>query len=67
MKVWLPPFFIDKYPVTNKEYDEFTDFIEENGHIFCHPNEPEGKEHRRNTYWDPRYKPDHPVTGIEFL
>ncbi len=26
--------FIDKYPVTNKEYDEFTDFIEENGHIF---------------------------------
>ncbi|WP_461202904.1 formylglycine-generating enzyme family protein [Anoxybacillus sp. TBDG-1] len=66
MKVWLPPFFIDKYPVTNKEYDEFTDFIEENGHIFCHPNEPEGKEHRRNTYWDPRYKPDHPVTGIDF-
>lgn len=65
-KVWLPPFFIDKYPVTNKDYDIFIEFIEENGHIFCHPNEPQNKQHRRNTYWDDRYLDNHPVTGIDF-
>lgn len=65
-KVWLPPFFIDKYPVTNAEYDEFVEDVKKNGHIFCHPNEPEDKDHTRNTYWDSRFKPDHPVTGIDF-
>ncbi|MBM7716085.1 formylglycine-generating enzyme required for sulfatase activity [Bacillus thermophilus] len=65
-KVWLPPFFIDKYPTTNKEYDEFVYSIKTDGHIFCHPNEPEEKEHQRNTYWDKRFKPDHPVTGIDW-
>jgi gamma-glutamyl hercynylcysteine S-oxide synthase len=65
-KVWLPPYFIDKYPVTNLSYDEFTDFIDEHGHIFCHPNEPDNKQHRRNTYWDDRFKKDHPVSGIDF-
>lgn len=65
-KVWLPPFFIDKYPVTNAEYDEFVKDIKKNGHIFCHPNEPRGKDHTRNTYWDERFEPEHPVTGIDF-
>jgi gamma-glutamyl hercynylcysteine S-oxide synthase len=65
-KVWLPPFFIDKYPITNAEYDEFTEFTEEHGHVFCHPNVPTDKQHRRNTYWDERFKADHPTTGIDF-
>lgn len=65
-KVWLPPFFIDRHPTTNKEYDEFVNSIKTDGHIFCHPNEPEEKEHRRNTYWDKRFKTDHPVTGIDW-
>ena len=65
-KVWLPPFFIDKYPVTNREYDEFVDSIKSEGHTFCHPFEPEDKEHQRNTYWDERFKPDQPITGIDW-
>jgi gamma-glutamyl hercynylcysteine S-oxide synthase len=65
-KVWLPPFFIDKYPVTNEEYDEFVEYTKKNGHIFCHPNEPQEKDHTRNTFWDERFKPDHPVTGIDW-
>ncbi|MCE5039730.1 MULTISPECIES: formylglycine-generating enzyme family protein [Mammaliicoccus] len=65
-KVWLPAYYIDKYPVTNEEYDEFCEFVEKYGHIFCHPNEPKNKNHRRNTYYDSKYKPDHPVSGIDF-
>lgn len=66
-KSMVTSIFIDKYPVTNKDYDIFTEFIEENGHIFCHPNEPQNKQHRRNTYWDDRYLDNHPVTGIDFM
>ncbi|EGK14938.1 formylglycine-generating enzyme family protein [Kroppenstedtia eburnea] len=65
-KVWLPPFFIDKYPVTNEKYDEFVEDVKKNGHRFCHPNEPEEKDHTRNTYWDSRFKLHHPATGIDF-
>ncbi|KAA0755802.1 formylglycine-generating enzyme family protein [Bacillus sp. AR2-1] len=65
-KVWLPPFFIDKYPTTNQEYDEFVKDIQNNGHIFCHVNEPEDKDHTRNTFWDPRFKDQHPLTGIDW-
>ncbi|WP_145407931.1 SUMF1/EgtB/PvdO family nonheme iron enzyme [Paenibacillus xylanexedens] len=66
-KVWLPPFFIDKYPVTNEKYDLFVEDIKENGHIFCHTFEPSEKEHKRNTYYDSRfYDASLPVTGIDF-
>lgn len=66
-KVWLPPFFIDKYPVTNEQYDLFVKDVNENGHIFCHTFEPSEKDHKRNTYYDPRfYDLSLPVTGIDF-
>ncbi|MGW8754697.1 formylglycine-generating enzyme family protein [Bacillus wiedmannii] len=65
-KVWLPPFFIDKYPVTNSEYDEFVSQSKESDHEFCHSNEPLEKNHTRNTFWDERFKPEHPVTGIDW-
>lgn len=65
-KVWLPPFFIDKYPVTNKEYDKFVQETKKKGHIYCHLNEPEDKDHTRNTFWDDRFKENHPVTGIDW-
>lgn len=65
-KVWIPPYFIDKYPVTNSEYDAFTEDVKKEGHIFCHPFEPDEKEHIRNTYWDSRFEPEHPVTGIDW-
>ncbi|MGM0807447.1 MAG: SUMF1/EgtB/PvdO family nonheme iron enzyme [Bacillota bacterium] len=65
-KVWLPPFSIDKYPVTNEEYDDFVKDIKTQGSIFCHLSEPEDKDHTRNTYWDERFKPEHPVAGIDW-
>lgn len=65
-KVWLPPYLIYEKPVTNAEYDAFVHDVKLNGHIFCHPNEPENKDHTRNTYWDERFHPEHPVTGIDW-
>lgn len=64
--VEIDPFFIDRHPVTNKEYDEFVKVIEDAGHKYCHPGEPEDKDHRRNTLHDDRVGPNHPVAGIDF-
>lgn len=66
-RVWLPPYFIDAHPVTVADYDEFTEAIELSDHATCHPLEPAGKIHRRNTVDDPRVGPDHPVTGIDWF
>lgn len=65
-KVYVKEYYIDKYPVTNKEYDEFCRKIEENGHIWCHSDEDCNKSHRRSTFNNPKAKPDHPVTGIDW-
>lgn len=62
----LDPFYVDRYPVTNEEYDEFVEFVEAEGHTYCHPGEPDGKDHRRNTLDDDRVGPDHPATGIDY-
>lgn len=64
-EVYVPPFYVDEYPVTNGEYDEFVAWVEEHGHRYCSPGEREGKDHRRNTL-DDDVGPDHPVTGIDF-
>jgi formylglycine-generating enzyme required for sulfatase activity len=64
--VELDGFYIDEYPVTNAQYDRFVEDIGRNGHRFCHPDEPTGKVHHRNTLLDPRFGPDHPVTGIDW-
>ncbi len=62
----LEGFYIDEYPVTNAEYDEFVKDIERNGHRYCQPDEPTNKVHRRNTFLDPRFEPSHPATGIDW-
>ncbi len=59
-------FFIDRFPVTNAQYDEFVHDIEIHGHRYCHPDEPESKNHRRNTWMDMRFGEQHPVTGIDW-
>jgi formylglycine-generating enzyme required for sulfatase activity len=64
-EVYVPPFYIDEYPVTNEEYDEFVAWVEENDHRYCSPGEQEDKDHRRNTV-DDDTGPDHPVTGMDF-
>lgn len=62
----LTDFHMDKYPVTNAEYDHFVSDVDVHGHRFCHPDEPINKVHRRNTFLDYRFQPDHPVTGIDW-
>lgn len=65
--VWLPPFWIDQYPVTNEEYDLFDSAIGKHQHFWCHPQEPVDKIHTRNTYRDSRFPPDAPATGIDWF
>jgi formylglycine-generating enzyme required for sulfatase activity len=64
-EVELPSFYIDEYPVTNAEYDAFVESVAEHGHEFCHPSEPDGKDHRRSTRHED-VGDDHPVTGIDY-
>lgn len=64
--LWLPPFLIDKYPVTNAVYDLFCDEVESAEHVWCHPLEPVSKRHWRNTLRDRRVGADHPATGIDW-
>lgn len=66
-KVWMPPYLIDKHPVTVADYDRFCQDVQSTGHIYCHPLEPKQKNHWRNTQRDPRVSADHPVTGIDWF
>lgn len=65
-EVEVDGFFVDRYPVTNAEYDEFAGAIEAADHKYCHPAEADDKDHRRNTLHDDRHGSDHPVTGIDW-
>lgn len=64
-ETYVPPFYIDKYPVTNAEYDEFVADVGADGHEYCHPSEPDDKDHTRNTVHED-VGDDHPVVGIDF-
>jgi iron(II)-dependent oxidoreductase len=66
-EVWLPPFLIDRFPVTVREYDAWSESALAERHIWCHPREVVSKLHRRNTTLDPRVGPTHPVTGIDWF
>lgn len=65
-KVHLPDFLIDIYPVTCAEYDDWTSSTEAEQHYLCHPDEPDGKDHRRGTRRDPRIASNHPVVGVDW-
>ncbi|PLR76620.1 hypothetical protein CU633_14810 [Bacillus sp. V3-13] len=65
-KVYLPPYYIDIYPVSNAEYDQFVKDVGTNDELFRHPDQKPEKNHMRNTYYDERFEPDHPVTGIDW-
>lgn len=70
-RVTLPAFHVDRFPVTNAQYDAWSDAIdrldpsERRAHE--HPGQEPGKRHRRNTRGDERYGPDHPVVGIDWF
>ena len=60
----VPGFYLDIHPVTNDEYDAFVADVAENGHLWCHPDEPRDTIHTRSTTDDPRCAGDHPATGV---
>lgn len=62
----LDAFLIDVFPVTNEYYDRFVAEVAAHGHEHCHPDEKPNKVHRRNTWRDPRMKPNHPVAGVDW-
>ena len=63
----LPDFLIDHAPVSNREYDEWADSNSAISHEFCHPDEPEEKDHRRGSRIDARFEPEHPVVGVDWF
>ncbi len=65
-EVEIDTYYVDEYPVTNAEYDEFAAEIGDLDHEYCHPSEPDDKDHRRNTLHDDRHGPDHPATGTDY-
>lgn len=44
-KIETKGFWIDKYEVTCAQYQRFLEDIRKNGHKWCHPSEPEHKDH----------------------
>ncbi len=60
-------FYIDTYPVTCAEYDAFASSDAAKNHQFCHPSEPDGKLHVRNTFLDKRFHSDHPAVGVDWF
>lgn len=60
-------FNLDEHPVTAADYDRFAASEPAWSHPYCHPAEPAGKLHVRNTLLDRRTGPDHPVTGVDWF
>ncbi|RME03926.1 MAG: hypothetical protein D6805_04725, partial [Planctomycetota bacterium] len=75
-QTFVPGYFIDKYEVTNREYEEFLKYIQKNKntpneHKYCHPEEkidfPEGKDHTPKFWYDKKWnKPNYPVVGVDW-
>ncbi len=65
--LWIPPYFIDVFPVTAGDYDRFTQSADALQHATCHPLEPKNKAHIRNTIRDRRFGPNHPATGVDWF
>ncbi len=60
-------FYIDKYPVTNAQYQRFLDWVKKsNDHSFCHSAEPPDKDHTPSTWKTEENIPNHPVVGIDW-
>jgi gamma-glutamyl hercynylcysteine S-oxide synthase len=59
-------FYLDVHPVTNDDYDAFVADVGEQGHLWCHPDEPRDTNHTRSTADDPRCAGDHPATGVSW-
>ncbi|MGW2835110.1 formylglycine-generating enzyme family protein [Streptomyces sp. NPDC001286] len=65
-EVAVEGFYLDTCPVTNDAYDAFVADVGEQGHLWCHPDEPRNTDHTRSTADDPRCAGDHPVAGVSW-
>ncbi|HSV67267.1 MAG TPA: SUMF1/EgtB/PvdO family nonheme iron enzyme [Mycobacteriales bacterium] len=66
-EIGCPAFAMDRQPVTVAEYDRFAGSEPARTHRFCHPSEIPDKIHWRNTVFDARVGPEHPVTGVDWF
>ncbi|MEW6359217.1 MAG: SUMF1/EgtB/PvdO family nonheme iron enzyme [Planctomycetota bacterium] len=65
----LPAYYIDKYEVSNADYAAFLKYVKRtNDHSFCHPDEPENKDHRPKE-WETALKerPNCPVVEVDWF
>ena len=60
-------FWMDRYLVTAEEYDRFAASVKAQEHVYCHPAEPPGKLHVRNTLLDDRFGAETPATGVDWF
>lgn len=69
LPVFVDGFYLDRHPVTNRQYREFVEYIEKTqDHSRCHPDEPRKKPHRPSTWGDPKWSGDNlPVVGIDWF
>jgi formylglycine-generating enzyme required for sulfatase activity/serine/threonine protein kinase len=69
-EIAIDPFFIAKYEVTNADYAVFLRAMKasrEGMHVFCHGEEPPGKDHTPAFWTDERWnRPDLPVVGVDW-
>ncbi len=71
-EVHLDAFYIDKFEVTNAQYWEFLQYMQQtNDHSKCYPGEPKNKNHTPGTphsSWDYAYYdyPDYPVCRVDW-
>jgi formylglycine-generating enzyme required for sulfatase activity len=63
-------FRIDRTAVTNERYARFLsacEHVQDRPSPFCHPDEPEGKDHIPAHWLDSRFnQPSHPVVGVDW-
>lgn len=63
----LTTFWIDKYEVTNRQYQRFLDWVTKYGHSRCYSGEPPNKDHRPKSWDAPESnKQNYPVVGIDW-
>lgn len=66
--VFVPPFVIDRYEVTNKDYRRFVDHVKKSGdYTMAHPDAPPLKEHEADGWNDGSLNGDRqPVVGVDW-
>ncbi len=67
--VYVDPFLMDRYQVTNAEYREFVEYVRTTGNYsMSHPSAPPLKDHTPAGWDDPALSGDHqPVVGVDWF